>query len=372
MTTPKPVYVTAPSLPPLEEFMPYLEKIWESRWLTNNGAFHQQFEAELAAYLGVKHVSFFTNGMIALQVGMQALRITGEVITTPFTFAATTHAIYWNNCTPVFSDIEPGTFNLDPDKLESRITPRTTALMPVHVYGNPCRHERLQKIASTYGLKLFYDAAHAFGVRRNGVSVANWGDLSMFSFHATKVFNTFEGGALATNDPELKKRIDFLKNFGFADETTVVSPGTNGKADEFRSAFGLVQLKHVDGEIDKRRAVDRQYRELLAGVPGIGLPPESPDVRSNYGYFPILVDAAAYGLERDALYERFKSQSIFTRRYFYPLTSSFGAYRDLPSANPALLPVAERAASRVLCLPLYAGLEPETVRTIAAIIRNPA
>lgn len=368
----KPIYVTEPSLPPLEEFIPCLEKIWESRWLTNNGAFHQQFETELAAYLGVKHVSFFTNGMIALQVGMQALRITGEVITTPYTFAATTHAIYWNGCTPVFSDIEPGTFNLDPEKVESRITPRTTALMPVHVYGNPCRHERLRAIAETHGLKLLYDAAHAFGVRKGGVSLANWGDLAMFSFHATKVFNTFEGGALATNDEALKKRIDYLKNFGFADETTIVTPGTNGKADEFRSAFGLVQLRHVDAEIGRRRAVDRLYRERLAGVPGLRLPPEAPDVRSNYGYFPVLVDAAAYGLERDALYARLKREGIFTRRYFYPLTSRFAAYRDLPSADPATLPVAEETAARVLCLPLYAGLEPRDAERIAALVRSPA
>ena len=253
------IFVTSPSLPPLDEFIPYLEKIWESKWLTNNGQFHKAFEAALTEYLGVKYVSLFTNGMIALQIGMQALRITGEVITTPFTFVATTHAIHWNNCKPVFCDIEPETYTMDPAKAEALITPQTTALMPVHVYGNPCNHAELKRIADTYGLKLFYDAAHVFGVQKDGVSLCNWGDLSMLSFHATKAFNTFEGGALITDDENMKKRIDFLKNFGFANEVTVVAPGSNGKMDEFRSAFGLLQLKHIDAEIAKRRAVAERY-----------------------------------------------------------------------------------------------------------------
>lgn len=368
----RPIYVTSPSLPPLEEFIPYLEKIWESKWLTNNGQFHQQFEAALAEYLGVKYISFFTNGMIALQTGMQALRITGEVITTPFTFVATTHAIHLNGCTPVFCDIEPDTFTLDPAKVESLITPRTTAIMPVHVYGNPCRQERLKKIADTYGLKLFYDAAHVFGVKKDGVSVCNWGDLSMLSFHATKVFNTFEGGALVTNDETLKKRIDYLRNFGFADEVTVVAPGSNGKVDELRSAFGLLQLKHVDGEIAKRQRVAEYYREKLGNVPGIRIGQDLSGVRHNYGYFPILVDAAVYGLTRDALYDLFKAQGIYARRYFYPLCSQFPTYCHLSSAEPGRLPVAEKAAQEVLCLPIFADLDGQTMARIVSVIVSQA
>lgn len=366
----KTVYVTSPSLPPLEEFIPYLEKIWESKWLTNNGQFHQQFEAALAEYLGVKYISFFTNGMIALQTGMQALRITGEVITTPFTFVATTHAIHLNGCTPVFCDIEPDTFTLDPEKVESLITPRTTAIMPVHVYGNPCRHERLQKIADTYGLKLFYDAAHVFGVKKEGVSVANWGDLSMLSFHATKVFNTLEGGALVTSDATMKKRIDFLKNFGFADEVTVVAPGSNGKVDELRSAYGMLQLKYVDSEIAKRENVTHFYREHLKDIPGIRILQDLPGVRHNYGYFPILVDAEAYGMTRDALYEKFKVNGIHARRYFYPLCSQFPTYRSLQSASPQRLPIAEKVAQQVLCLPIFAGLEEEQSARICGVLTD--
>jgi dTDP-4-amino-4,6-dideoxygalactose transaminase len=363
-----PIYVTSPSLPPLEEFIPYLEKIWESKWLTNNGQFHQQFEAALAEYLGVKHVSFFTNGMIALQTGMQALGIKGEVITTPFTFVATTHAIHLNGCTPVFCDIEHDTFTLDPEKVESLITQRTTAIMPVHVYGNPCQHEEMQKIADAYGLKLLYDAAHVFGVKKDGVSVANWGNLSMLSFHATKVFNTLEGGALVTNDEALKKHIDYLKNFGFADEVTVVSPGSNGKVDEVRSAFGLLQLKHVDGEIAKRQKAATFYREQLKDIPGIRILQDLPGVRHNYGYFPILVDAMVYGMTRDALYEKFKAIGIYARRYFYPLCSEFPTYRGLPSALPGNLPVAERTAQEVLCLPIFAELDETALGHIVDVI----
>lgn len=366
----KPVYVTSPSLPPLEEFIPYLEEIWKSKWLTNNGQFHQRFEAALAEYLGVKYVSFFTNGMIALQAGMQALRITGEVITTPFTFVATTHAIHLNGCTPVFGDIEPDTFTLDPEKIEALITPRTTAIVPVHVYGNPCHHQRLKAIADTYGLKLFYDAAHVFGVRKDGISVANWGDLSMLSFHATKVFNTLEGGALVTNDETLKRRIDFLKNFGFADEVTVVAPGSNGKVDEVRAAYGLLQLKYVDGEIAKRQRVASYYREHLADIPGIRVLQDLPSVRHNYGYFPILLDADEYGMTRDGLYERLKTAGIFSRRYFYPLCSQFPAYRGLASAATDNLPIASRTAQKVLCLPIFAEMEEETLRTIVKFLSD--
>lgn len=364
----KQIYVTAPSLPPLEEFIPYLESIWESKWLTNNGQFHQQFEQALTEYLGVKYISLFTNGMIALQVGMQALRITGEVITTPFTFVATTHAIHLNGCTPVFCDVEPETFTLDPDKVESLITPHTTAIMPVHVYGNPCDHERLKKIADTYGLKLFYDAAHVFGVKKNGLSVVNWGDLSMLSFHATKVFNTLEGGALVTNDETLKKRIDLLRNFGFQDEVTVVAPGSNGKVDELRSAYGLLQLKYVDKEIEKRKGVSCSYRKQLAGVSGLRLLLDQPDVRHNYGYFPILVSEQAFGLSRDALYERLKANNVYARRYFYPLCSQFPTYRNLPSSLPGKLRVAEEAARQVLCLPISPDLGEDSVKRVVSLI----
>ena len=360
----KPIYVTSPSMPALDDFIPYLKKIWENKWLTNNGEFHKKFEAALAEYLGVKYVSLFTNGMIALQVGMQALRITGEVITTPFTFVATTHAIHWNGCRPVFCDIEPDTYTMDPAKVEALITPKTTALMPVHVYGNPCNHEELKRIADIYGLKLFYDAAHVFGVRKDGVSVCNWGDLSMLSFHATKVFNTFEGGALVTNDENMKKRIDFLKNFGFANEVTVVAPGSNGKMDEFRAAYGLLELKIVDGEIAKRQKVAERYRAALKNVPGIKMLYDIPRIRHNYAYFPIEIDAREYGCTRDELYDQLKANGIYSRRYFYPLCSDFPTYRGLPSAAPANLPVATRVAQRILCLPMYAGLTEEEQHNI--------
>lgn len=366
----KPIFVTSPSLPPLEDFIPHLRKIWENKWLTNNGDYHKAFEARLAEYLGVKYVSLFTNGMIALQVGMQALRITGEVITTPFTFVATTHAIHWNRCTPVFCDIEPDTFTLDPRKVESLITPDTTAIMPVHVYGNPCKLDELQRIADTYGLRLFYDAAHAFGVRKDGVSVLNWGDISMLSFHATKVFNTFEGGALITNDEHLKARIDSLKNFGFAGEITVVAPGSNGKMDEFRSAYGLLQLDHVDEEIAKRQRVAVRYREGLAGVPGIRVLQDIPGLRHNYAYFPILVDQSVYGVSRDELYDSLKLDNVYTRRYFYPLCSSFPTYRGLPSAKTENLPVASQVAHQVLCLPMYADLAPADQDVVIEHIRK--
>lgn len=365
---PKPIYVTSPSLPPLDDFIPYLKKIWENKWLTNNGEFHRKFEAELADYLGVKYISLFTNGMIALQIGLQALRITGEVITTPFTFVATTHAIHWNGCKPVFCDIEPDTYTMDPDKVESLITPKTTALMPVHVYGNPCNHEKLQKIADTYGLKLFYDAAHVFGVCKDNVSVCNWGDLSMLSFHATKVFNTFEGGALVTSDETMKKRIDYLKNFGFANEVTVVAPGSNGKMDEFRAAYGLLQLKYVDGEIAKRRKVAQYYREALKDIPGISMLYDIPGVKHNYAYFPIRVNAKQYGMTRDELYDKLKANDIRSRRYFYPLCSDFPTYRGLPSASAENLPVATRVAQEILCLPLFADLTEEAQRKIVDII----
>jgi len=334
MPSNRPVYVTQPSLPPLDEFVESLRDIWDRQWLTNNGVYHQRLEAALAEYLGVKHVSLFCNGMIALQVGLQALEITGEVITTPYSFPATTHAVHWNHCTPVFCDIEPGSCNLDPAKIEALITPQTTCILPVHVYGTPCNVEAIQRVADAHGLKVFYDAAHAFGIKINGRSVLNSGSLSMLSFHATKVFNTIEGGALITDDPELKQRIDYLKNFGFAGETKIVAPGTNGKMNEIQAAYGLLQLKYVDGEISKRRLIDTAYRQGLAGVSGIRTMQVPGSVTSNGAYFPIFVDAAVYGRTRDELYEALKAQGLFGRRYFYPLISSFSDYCTLPSAAP--------------------------------------
>ena len=370
--TPKsgPIYVTRPTLPPLDEFMPMLQQLWDNRWLTNQGPFHEEFEKKLAEFLGVKYVSLFCNGMMALQTGLQALKITGEVITTPFSFVATTHSIYWNSCTPVFSDISPDDYNLDADKIESMITPRTTAIMPVHVYGNPCNLEKLQKVADNYGLKLFYDAAHTFNVRVNGESILNFGDLSMISFHATKIFNTFEGGALVTNDHKLKQRIDNLKNFGFADEVTVVAPGSNGKMDEFRSAFGLLQLRYVEQRIAANHEITQFYRENLKDIPGVRFFQDRPGVTHNYSYFPITINEAEYGLSRDGLYGLLKKYNIFTRRYFYPLISSFPCYRHLPSASPAHLPVAERVAQQIMCLPIYADLPKEAREMVVEVIRN--
>jgi len=363
------VTVTKPSLPPLDEYVELLRDIWDRQWLTNKGHYHDELERALAQYLGVPYVSLFCNGMIALQVGLQSLKITGEVITTPYSFVATTHAIYWNHCTPVFCDIDPVTCNLDPSKVESLITPRTTAILAVHVYGAPCEVDGLQRIADTYGLKLFYDAAHAFGVKVSGTSILSFGDLSMLSFHATKVFNTAEGGALVTTDPKLKQRIDFLKNFGFADEVTVVAPGTNGKMNELQAALGLVQLRHVDAEIGKRRAIAELYRTRLADVPGIRLMPESPEVTQNHGYFPIFVEEPRYPVSRDALYDALKKHRMFGRRYFYPLISEFSAYRGLPSAGG--VPVAMRISREVLCLPIYASLDTAIVDEICRIVRRP-
>jgi dTDP-4-amino-4,6-dideoxygalactose transaminase len=363
------ITVTKPLLPPLEEYVELLRDIWDRKWLTNNGYYHDELEKALANHLGVPHVSLFCNGMVALQVGLQALKITGEVITTPYSFVATTHAIYWNHCTPVFCDIDPVTCNINPDKLESLITPRTTAILPVHVYGNPCDVDRLQKIADTYGLKIFYDAAHAFGVRLNETSILSYGDLSMLSFHATKVFNTAEGGALVTSDAKLKKRIDFLKNFGFADEVTVMAPGTNGKMNELQAALGLVALRYVDAEIENRRALSILYHKRLTGVAGIRMMPENPNATQNYGYFPIFVDEELYPLSRDDLYETLKERGIYGRRYFYPLISEFPNYRGLPSSSN--LAEATGVSRKVICLPMYSTLAHETLVDICDIIRLP-
>lgn len=362
-----PIYVTQPSLPSLEEFILYLEQIWESKWLTNNGPFHRQLERELCDYLGVKHISLFANGTIALITALQALRITGEVITTPYSFVATAHSLLWNGISPVFVDIDPATLNLDPDKIEAAITPQTTAIMPVHCYGYPCDVERIQKIADSHGLKVIYDAAHAFGVRLNGDSVLNHGDLSVLSFHATKVFNTFEGGAIVCPDAETKQHIDQLKNFGFVDEITVNTPGINGKMSEINAAFGSLQLKSIDEAIQKRKTVDARYRMGLAEIKGIHCLSDVDSDVANYAYFPILVQSE-YPLSRDALYQKMQDNGIYVRRYFYPLISDFPMYREMYSAAPSNLPVARKAASEVICLPIYPALSNEQVDHILELI----
>ncbi|MBO7413090.1 MAG: DegT/DnrJ/EryC1/StrS family aminotransferase [Fibrobacter sp.] len=368
MSENKKITVTSPLLPDLEDFIPMLRDIWERKWLTNNGHYHQELENELAKYLGVNYISLFTNGTLPLITALQAMRITGEVITTPYSFVATTHSIWWNGLKPVFVDVDEKTGNIDPEKIEAAITPRTTAIMPVHVYGTPCNTKRIQEIADIYGLKVIYDAAHAFGVKVNGESILKQGDMSTLSFHATKVYNTVEGGALICHDEATKKRIDYLKNFGFAGETTVVAPGINSKMDEIRAAYGLLNLKQVDGAIAKRKAAAEKYREALKDVPGIRFLNDIEGVHHNYAYFPIFIDEKKYGLSRDALYEKLKEYNIFGRRYFYPLISTFSAYKGLESARPENLPIAHKLADQVLCLPMFAGLQGEDVeRTINVI-----
>lgn len=367
MKTENPLYVTQPNLPPLNEFIPYLEKIWESKVLTNGGAFHQKLESELCAYLGVEHLSLFANGTIALVTALQALRITGEVITTPYSFVATAHSLLWNGIKPVFVDIDPQTLNLDPNKIEAAITPNTTAIMPVHCYGNPCDVIAIQKIADNYNLKVIYDAAHAFGVKVPGGSVLKYGDLSVLSFHATKVFNTFEGGAIVSPDAKTKNRIDQLKNFGFVDEITVVAPGINGKMSEVNAAFGLLQLQHVDVAIEKRKKVDSEYRRQLANIQGIRCLESSDKHVVNYSYFPILIDSS-FGMTRDELYEKLKLNNIYARRYFYPLISDFSMYRGLQSSDPSNLQVARIAASQILCLPIHPMLSEDDMSRIVSVV----
>jgi dTDP-4-amino-4,6-dideoxygalactose transaminase len=365
---PEPIYVTRPELPPLDAFIPYLRKIWDSKVLTNGGPFHQEFERKLSEYLGVKHIALFTNCTIGLVTALQALRITGEVITTPYSFVATAHSLLWNGIKPVFVDIDPDTFNLDPCKIEAAITPQTTAIMPVHCYGRPCEVERIQAIADNYGLKVIYDAAHAFAVQCRGGSVLAHGDLSVLSFHATKVFTTFEGGAIVCPDEKIKQRINHLKNFGFVDEVTVVAPGINGKMSEFNAALGLLQLEGIDRALAKRAAVDRRYRAGIAGITGIRCLEPAPEVRSNHAYFPILVEPD-FPMSRDALYRRFRDHDILVRRYFYPLISDFPMYRGLPSAAHNNLAVARKAAERVLCLPIYPDLPLHQVDRIVELLR---
>lgn len=363
------ILVTSPLLPDLKEFNKSLEQIWESRWMTNNGSFHQQFEKVLAEYLGVEYISVFTNGTLPLITALQALGLTkGEVITTPYSFVATTHSIWWNGLTPVFVDVEPSTGNIDPAKIEAAITENTVAIMPVHVYGQPCDHERIDAIAKKHNLKVIYDAAHAFGVKKNGESVLKWGDISTLSFHATKVYGTIEGGAIVCQSKEMKKKIDNLRNFGITDEVSVAYPGINGKMDEVRAAFGLLNLKQVDAAIEARKRVAEQYRAALDGKEGITYLQEQPSVQYNYGYFPILVDETKYGMSRDALYDKLRGQNIFGRRYFYPLISTFEPYRTYPSAASSNLPVATKMADEVLCLPMHHILTDEDVRRVISVI----
>ena len=362
------ITVTSPLLPNLDEFHALLKDIWDSKWITNNGSFHQKLETALAEYLKVPYVSLFTNGTLPLLTALQALRITGEVITTPYSFVATTHSIWWNGCKPVFVDIEWATGCMDPNKIEAAITPKTTAIMPVHVYGKPCNMKAIQDIADKYGLKVIYDAAHAFGVEVNGESVLNAGDMSTLSFHATKVYNTIEGGAMVMHDAKTKQRIDYLKNFGFAGETEVVGPGINSKMDEMRSAYGLLNLKQVDAAIEARHQVAIKYREALRDVEGIEFWNDLPGVKHNYSYFPIFVDAKKYGMTRDELYFKMRDNGVLGRRYFYPLISEFSTYRGLDSARPDNLPVATKMANEVICLPMHHTLSEDDIEQILNII----
>lgn len=365
----KKILVTQPVLPPLEEFIPLLEDIWESKWITNNGKYHQAFEKALAEYLGVPYISVFSNGTLALITALQCLRITGEVITTPYSFVATTHALNWNGIKPVFCDVEPNFLNICPEKIEAAITSKTSAILPVHVYGHPCQNDKIQEIADNYGLKVINDAAHAFGVQLNGESVLNYGDLSILSFHATKVFNTIEGGAIVSHDIKTKNRIDNLKNFGFVGETKVVAPGINAKMNELQAAYGLLQLKTVDKNISRRAFLSERYKTAFAEIDGINVLGEMEGLRYNHAYFPIFVEAAAYGRTRDELYEYLQSKNIYGRRYFYPLISEFPNYRGLESANKDNLVNANRAADTVICLPMYPELTEEEQDMVIDAIR---
>ena len=370
MSDEKIITVTSPLLPDLKEFEKMLEDIWDRKWLTNNGYYHKELEKALADYLGVPYLSLFTNGTLPLITALQAMRITGEVITTPYSFVATTHSIWWNGIKPVFVDVDEKTGNIDPDKIEAAITPKTTAIMPVHVYGTPCDTKRIKEIADKYGLKVIYDAAHAFGVKVNGKSILEEGDISTLSFHATKVYNTVEGGALICHDEATKKRIDYLKNFGFADEVTVVAPGINSKMDEIRAAYGLLNLQQVDKAIESRKSTAYKYRDGLKDIEGIRFLCDIEGVKHNYSYFPIFIDENKYGMSRDALYARLKEHDILGRRYFYPLISEFSTYRGLESATLENLPVAHKLASSVICLPMYAFMEDADVERVIECVRG--
>lgn len=363
------IFVTQPLLPEMEEFIPYLEQIWDSKQLTNGGSMHRQLEQQLAKHLGVKYISLFNNGTIALLTALQALRVTGEVITTPYSFVATTHSLLWNGIRPVFADIDPHSFNLEPAKIEAAITPHTTAIMPVHCYGNPCDVDAIKRIADDYNLKVIYDAAHSFGVRDAGGSILRHGDLSVLSFHATKVFNTFEGGAIISPNAKTKKRIDQLKNFGFVDEVTVATNGINGKMSEINAAFGLLQLKHIDQALTQRQQIAQRYNQQLKDIQGISIPAALLEQTTNNSYYPILVEDH-YPVSRDELYQRLRDHDIYSRRYFYPLISQFPMYRGLVSAQPENLATATQIAEKVLCLPIYPALTTEEQDRVIAVIRG--
>lgn len=359
------INVTSPLLPKVEDLSDILKDIWSRKWITNMGHYHQNLEKALAEYLGVEYLSLFTNGTLPLITALQALELTkGEVITTPYSFVATSHSIWWNGLKPVFVDIEEDTCGMDPAKIEAAITENTVAIMPVHCYGKPCKTKQIDAIAKKHGLKVIYDAAHAFGVNVNGESILNAGDISTLSFHATKVYNTIEGGALICHNAEMKEKIDHLKNFGFEDEVTVAAPGINGKMDEVRAAYGLLNLKQVDAAIEVRQKVANQYREALRDVKGIRFFDDMPGVRHNYSYFPIFVDAEQYGMTRDELYEKMKALNVYGRRYFYPLITAFDPYKDYPSASPQNLPVATKIADQVICLPMHHALSEEDVKRV--------
>jgi dTDP-4-amino-4,6-dideoxygalactose transaminase len=364
------VFVNQPTLPELSEFIPLLEEIWKSKNLTNMGKFHQELEKQLCDYLGVEHISLFANGTLALIAALQVMRISGEVITTPYSFVATTHALKWNGITPVFCDIEPNTYNLDPTKIENLITPKTTAIVPVHIYGNPCDVQKIEEIADIYGLKVIYDSAHAFGVKLQNESILNFGDLSVLSFHATKIFNTFEGGAVICHDEKTKKRIDYLKNFGFADETTVIAPGINAKMNEMQAAIGLLQLKDVEANIQKRKQIAELYKTAFEKIGGISFISDMENVKHNYAYFPIFLNKNTFGISRDDLYYKLRENNIFARRYFYPLISQFQPYKGLDSSNPENLPVATRVTEQVISLPIYADLDIEDAERVVEIVSS--
>jgi dTDP-4-amino-4,6-dideoxygalactose transaminase len=363
--------VTQPFLPPLEAFLPYLEKIWESKQVTNGGPFHTQLEQALCDHLGVEHLSLFSNGTLALITALQAMKVTGEVITTPFSFVATTHALHWNGIKPVFADIDPVSMNLDPRKIEAAITPQTTAILPVHVYGNPCEVEEIERIADTYGLRVLYDAAHAFGVRKHGQSVLRFGDMSVLSFHGTKIFNTFEGGAIICKDAKMKRHIDHLKNFGFADEVTVVKPGINAKMNEVQAAFGMLQLRYMDQIATARAAIAGRYRSAFEGIEGLVLHEIPQHSTRNHSYFPVRI-TEKFPITRDALYDELRANNVLARRYFYPLISEFPSYRGLPSASPANLPTATRISREILCLPIYPALDIESQDWVIDVVLTAA
>lgn len=364
------IYVNRPTLPPLDKYFKYLKEIWDSKWITNNGKFHQKFENDLCKFLKVGNCSLFVNGTLALIIGLKTLGLKGEVITTPFSFVATTHAIHWNNLKPIFCDIEEKTFNIDPEKIESLITSKTSAILPVHVYGNPCNVEKIKEISDKYGLKVIYDSAHAFNTKIHNNSILNYGDISILSFHATKLFNTIEGGAVITNNKKLKKQIDFFRNFGFSDENTVLVTGLNGKMNELQAAYGLLELKIVNKEIEKRKKIAYSYKKNLNDIKGIKTLEENKDITYSYTYFPILIDENEYGKTRDQLYKILRRHNIYSKRYFYPLISKFKPYNKLSSASSKNLPIAEKISNQVLCLPFYGNIQNKELDKIISIIAN--